>query len=73
MGEARVIDGRAMAPPEPMEKTLSALQTLPDGEALTLLLRGKPFPLYAILKTRGFSHDTQTRPDGTVEVRIWKG
>ena len=34
----RVIDGRGMEPPEPLEATLAALDTLPAGEELTLLL-----------------------------------
>jgi TusA-related sulfurtransferase len=71
MGE-HVIDGRGLMPPEPLELTLSALDTLPDGEELLLLLYCEPQPLYAILKQNGYGHSTQSRPDGTVEVRIRK-
>ena len=38
MAEDRVIDGRGLMPPEPMELTLTALDTLPDGEELLLPL-----------------------------------
>ena len=48
------------------------LDTLPDGEELLLLLYCEPQPLYGILKQNGYTHRSQTRPDGTVEVRIRK-
>ncbi len=72
MTEERVIDGRGLMPPEPMELALSALDTLPDGEELLLLLYCEPHPLFAILRQNGYTHRLQTRPDGTVEVRIRK-
>lgn len=72
MAEARVIDGRGLMPPEPMELTLSALDELPAGEELLLLLYCEPHPLYGILRQNGYAHRSQTRPDGTVEVRIRK-
>ena len=72
MAEDRVIDGRGLMPPEPMELTLTALDTLPDGEELLLLLYCEPQPLYGILKQNGYTHRSQTRPDGTVEIYIRK-
>lgn len=72
MSEHLVIDGRAMVPPEPMEKTLAALDHLPDGEEILLLLRGKPYPLYAVLAANGYAHSTSSAADGTVEIRIRK-
>jgi uncharacterized protein (DUF2249 family) len=72
MAEERVIDGRGLMPPEPMELTLSALDSLPEGEELLLLLYCEPHPLYGILDRNGYLHRSQTRPDGTVEVRIRK-
>ena len=72
MSGQHVIDGRGLMPPEPLELTLTALDTLPDGEELLLLLYCEPQPLYAILKQNGYSHSSLTQPDGTVEVRIRK-
>ncbi len=72
MAGERTIDGRGLMPPEPMELTLTALDTLPDGEELLLLLYVEPHPLYAILKQNGYTHRSQTRPDGTVEIHIKK-
>jgi uncharacterized protein (DUF2249 family) len=59
-------------PPEPMELTLSALDTLPDGEELLLLLYVEPHPLYGILRKNGYTYRSVTRPDGTVEIYIRK-
>jgi len=72
MAEERTVDGRGLMPPEPMELTLTALDTLPDGEELLLLLYVEPQPLYAILDRNGYAHRAQSRPDGTVEIRIRK-
>lgn len=72
MTAARLIDGRGLMPPEPMELTLTALDSLPEGEELTLLLYCEPHPLYAILDRNGYSHRSEHHPDGTVEVRIKK-
>ena len=38
MVEPRVIDGRDLLPPEPMELTLAALDALEPGQELLLLL-----------------------------------
>lgn len=65
-----VIDGREMQPPEPLEKALAALDTLPvDGE-LTLLLYCQPHPLFNILRNNGFVWQEILRDDGTHEIRI---
>ncbi|MEW5888873.1 MAG: DUF2249 domain-containing protein [Pseudomonadota bacterium] len=70
MAEQRVIDGRGLMPPEPLELTLAALDTLPEGEELLLLLYCEPHPLYNILKQNGYRYRTGLHADGTVEVRI---
>lgn len=72
MSGQNVIDGRGLMPPEPLELTLTALDTLPDGEELLLLLYCQPVPLYGILEQNGYAHRTETLADGTVEVYIWK-
>jgi len=72
MPEARVIDGRGMEPPEPLELALAALATLPPGDELVMLLRCEPLPLYAILDRNGYRYRSELRADGTNEVRIQK-
>jgi hypothetical protein len=70
MPEPRLIDGRDMLPPEPMERVLAELADLAPGEELVVLLRCEPLPLYSILDRSGFRHRSRLRPDGTNEVRI---
>ena len=72
MPEQRVVDGRGMSPPEPLEATLTALDTLPDGEELLVLLYCEPVPLYNVLKQNGYRYESQMQADGTNEIRIRK-
>ncbi len=68
----KVIDGRELQPPEPMEQTLEALDTLPDGDELLLLLYCQPHPLFSILRNNGYAWTEEVRADGTREIRIRK-
>ncbi|CAD5374305.1 conserved hypothetical protein [Rubrivivax sp. A210] len=66
----RVIDGRGMEPPEPLQLCLQALEGLAEGEELVLLLFCRPQPLFDILGPRGYGWSERQLPDGTNEVRI---
>jgi uncharacterized protein (DUF2249 family) len=66
----RHIDGRDMVPPEPLELALAALDELPRGEELVLLLFCHPFPLFEILGKTGFVWTEVIQDDGTHEIRI---
>lgn len=66
----RVLDARLMAPPEPMERTLEALEGLGAGDELVLLLYREPVPLYKILRNNGYTHRTTLKEDGTFEIAI---
>lgn len=68
----KVIDGREMQPPEPMERTLEALELLPDGDELLLLLYCQPHPLFNILRNNGYEWTENLLPEGTREIRIRK-
>jgi hypothetical protein len=72
MPEPRLIDGRDLLPPEPLERALAELATLAAGEELVMLLRCEPLPLYSILERNGFSYRSKLRSDGTNEIRIQK-
>jgi hypothetical protein len=72
MPEPRLIDGRDMEPPEPLERALAELATLGPGEELVMLLRCEALPLYSMLERNGFGYRATLRPDGTNEVRIQK-
>lgn len=67
-----VIDGRDLQPPEPMERTLEALDGLADGDDVLLLLYCQPHPLFSILRNNGYAWDEDVRADGTREIRIRK-
>ncbi len=71
--ERRLIDGRGMLPPEPLELTLAALDSLRPGDELTLLLNCEPYPLYAILDRYGYRHSASSLVDGSREIRIVRG
>ncbi|SBT03731.1 conserved hypothetical protein [Candidatus Accumulibacter aalborgensis] len=65
-----VIDARGLEPPEPMVRTMEALEHLGAEATLVLLLPREPYPLYRALEINGFSWQTARRPDGTVEILI---
>lgn len=67
-----VIDGRELQPPEPLERTLEALDSLPTGEDLLLLLYCQPHPLFNILRNNGYMWSEEVRAEGTREIRIRK-
>lgn len=67
-----VIDGRELQPPEPMERTLAALEKLGEGEDILLQLYCQPHPLFNILRNNGYIWTDNLLADGTREIRIRK-
>ncbi len=65
-----VIDVRNLEPPEPMVRTMEALDQLARSEKLLVLLPREPYPLYRALELNGFTWKSERRTDGTVEVLI---
>ncbi len=64
------LDARDLEPPEPMQQALAALAVLKPGEQLRMLLHREPFPLYAMLRERGFTYRTTPLADGSYEIMI---
>ena len=64
------IDGRNMQPPEPLEKAVAALENLPPGGELRMLLYCHPVPLFNILRNNGFVWQENSLEDGTHEILI---
>lgn len=60
-----------LPPPEPMERVLDALSTMPKEQRLCMLIDREPRPLYRILTNNGYSYRTTIRADGRYEVLIW--
>ena len=48
-----IVDARGLMPPQPMHLTLEALDTLPAGGEVILLLYREPTPLYDVLIRNG--------------------
>lgn len=65
-----ILDARDLEPPEPMVRTMAALDELAASEKLLVLLPREPYPLYRALELNGFSWQTRRQADGTVEVLI---
>jgi hypothetical protein len=72
MPERRVIDGRGLEPPEPLELAVAALATLAPDDELVMLLHCEPLPLYSILDRNGYSYRAERRADGANEIHIRK-
>ena len=68
---ASLVDARGMEPPEPFERTMEALDSLPRGKKVLLVLRREPFPLYRALELNGFVWKTTRLDDGTFEILMW--
>jgi uncharacterized protein (DUF2249 family) len=67
-----VLDVRGLEPPEPLTRTLAALETLPDGHELVQLNDRVPQLLFPMLAERGFACDVDESQADRVVVRIWR-
>lgn len=67
-----VLDVRGLPPCEPMDRTLVALDELPPGETLEVLIHRDPLPLYDLLRSRGFVWQTEpyAADDGSAGYRL---
>lgn len=57
-----LLDVRGLPPCEPFDRIMAALDTLPPGETLEVLIHREPFPLYDWMRERGWTW-TATRED----------
>jgi uncharacterized protein (DUF2249 family) len=65
-----LLDLRGLAPPEPLERVLDALDTLGPGDRLRMLIEREPLPLYRILLRNGYQYQTAMRGDTLFEITI---
>lgn len=72
MARERLLDVSDLEPPEPLERVLTALDELGDGEFLHMLHRRDPLLLYPELERRGFRYLTTFERDYECEVFIWR-
>ena len=66
------LDVRGLEPPEPMLRTLAALETLPPGHELVQLNVRVPQFLLPMLAERGYACDIDESHADHVLVRIWR-
>lgn len=64
------LDVRSLPPPEPFEKIIHALSSLPPDAALRVLIHREPYPLYAELQDMGYAWQTSALPDGHFAILI---
>lgn len=67
-----VLDVRGLEPPEPLMRTLAALETLPDGCVLQHLNTRVPQLLFPLLAERGFACEVDESLPHVVTVSIWR-
>ncbi|OYV75736.1 MAG: hypothetical protein B7Z66_11615 [Chromatiales bacterium 21-64-14] len=68
----RLLDVNDLEPPEPMERALDALEQLPPGHYLRMLLHREPYLLYPLLDEDGFRFETRPGRRALFEILIWR-
>lgn len=67
-----ILDNRGLEPPQPMMRTLSALEKMKEGETLTIINDRRPMFLYEQLDELGYKHETTANDDGSFTIKITK-
>jgi tRNA 2-thiouridine synthesizing protein A len=64
-----VLDLRGLPPPEPLVRTLEAVEALPEGGELVVLTERRPIHLLPLLMERGVEVTVRELADGH-EIRV---
>lgn len=64
-----VLDLRGLPPPEPLVRTLKAVEALPEGDELVVLTERRPVHLLPLLLERGVEVTVRELADGH-EIRV---
>lgn len=67
------LDNRGLEPPNPMIRTLEALESMAPGEVLVIHNDRVPIYLLPQLADEGAEYVVEELPDGSARVRITKG
>lgn len=67
-----LLDNRGLEPPQPMMRTLAALEKLGGNESLTILNDRRPMFLYEQLEDLGFKQRTEEQDDGSFKIEIFR-
>ena len=65
----RTLDVREIEGP-PFQDIMDALESVEDGQRLRLIAGFEPVPLYNVLETRGFTHESEQRTEDEWHVLI---
>lgn len=66
------IDVSMLEPCEPMEQTLAAIETLPQGDYLKVIHRREPHLIYPMLEKAGFAWLTEQGGPSEFQIYIWR-
>ncbi len=66
------LDNRGLEPPQPMMRTLAALEELAEGETLSIINDRRPMFLYEQLEEKGYKQVTTEQEDGSFLIEITK-
>jgi uncharacterized protein (DUF2249 family) len=66
------LDNRGLEPPQPMMRTLAALEELTEGETLSIINDRRPMFLYEQLEEKGYKQVTTEQDDGSFLIEITK-
>jgi uncharacterized protein (DUF2249 family) len=66
-----LLDVSGFEPPEPFKQIVKALASLKAGDALHVVHRREPFPLYQQLPGLGYEYQTVQHIDGLYHIYIW--
>ena len=67
-----ILDNRGLEPPQPMMRTLAAIEDLVPGEKLTIINDRRPMFLYEQLEEQGLKHRTAPQEDGSFKIEIFR-
>lgn len=67
----RAIDAREWDPPQPLERMLETVESLPRGMKVVMLAPCEPRPLFRTLRASGFDYRCKFMPQGYFEVTVW--
>lgn len=67
-----ILDNRGLEPPQPMMRTLAALENIKENETLTIINDRRPMFLYEQLEELGFKQRTEPQDDGSFKIEIFR-
>jgi len=67
---AHRLDVIGLPPPEPFEQIMRALQALTVGTDLIVHIHREPYPLYEVLRDRGYVCQSTALADGSYSLLI---